>query len=760
MALQNHMRPILMLYLILVTAEAFGQEISGRIIDPEHHTLPGVAVIGLPDSAFATSDENGRFSIRPSEKLVFKLLGYEDLILVPGEHSLTNVVLVPDPILLGGIEVNDLGISTPMEYYPGSINYVPSLVIQASNPASITKTLNIIPGIYMHSGALNTNRITIRGVGSRSPFSTNKIRAYYEDIPLTNGSGETTIEDTDLFAIGALEIIKGPNSSIYGSGLGGVINIKERREDLFTTRLQSDFTVGSYGLHKESLGFSNRKENLNLSFIISNMHSDGYRKNNEFDRQFVFGSGTIRKEKDRFKFIAYLINQKAFIPSSIDRDTYNTAPRSAAFTWGSARGFEDYYTYQTGWSWDHNFNKKWILRSSVFHSMKDNYEARPFNILEDRTISFGTRNRVIMDAGGSLTLMFGLEIFGDRYRHKTFENLYQDFVGQGSVQGEQLSNLVEDRFYANFFSQVDYRMTSKLSFSIGVNLNSTSYDLTDRYNPDSISQTGHYQFNPAFSPRLGISYLLSGHTIAYATISSGFSPPSLEETLAPDGVINPDIKPETGSNVETGLRGRFRNSRYNLSLYSMNIRNLLLSRRLSDGQFIGINAGSSRHNGIELSIHSRLLDLEKFRLNHSFTYSHSNFTFKEFTDDDGDYAGNDLTGVPRNILYTSLEAKLRNMVYARISYQFTDKIPITDDNSVFSDEYQLVDASIGVEKTLKEKLKFDFSINSYNLFDEKYASMLFINAVGFGGNQPRFYYPGLPRNYQVRLRLTYTMKSH
>ena len=76
--------------------------------------------------------------------------------------------------------------------------------------------LNRIPGILMHHGTFNTNRLTIRGIGSRTPYSTNKIKAYLGEIPLTSGDGETVLEDLENSSIQRVEIIKGPSSSLYG----------------------------------------------------------------------------------------------------------------------------------------------------------------------------------------------------------------------------------------------------------------------------------------------------------------------------------------------------------------------------------------------------------------------------------------------------------------------------------------------------------------------------------------------------------------
>mgnify|MGYP001828449237 CR=1 FL=1 len=76
---------------------------------------------------------------------------------------------------------------------------VPSKVIGAKifqnySPVDIVSSMNQISGVYVLSGALNTNRITIRGIGARTPFGTDKIRLYYNEIPVTNGNGFSTIE--------------------------------------------------------------------------------------------------------------------------------------------------------------------------------------------------------------------------------------------------------------------------------------------------------------------------------------------------------------------------------------------------------------------------------------------------------------------------------------------------------------------------------------------------------------------------------------
>ncbi|HEY0045957.1 MAG TPA: TonB-dependent receptor plug domain-containing protein, partial [Flavobacterium sp.] len=121
-------------------------------------------------------------------------------------------------VFIGGFHINDSLLNAP-----ASIAILSSADLQGNNLVDISQVINSVPGIYMQTGALNTNRISIRGIGARTPYGTNKIRAFFGSIPLTSGDSETTIEDLNIETIAQAEIIKGPLSSLYGAGLGGAI---------------------------------------------------------------------------------------------------------------------------------------------------------------------------------------------------------------------------------------------------------------------------------------------------------------------------------------------------------------------------------------------------------------------------------------------------------------------------------------------------------------------------------------------------------
>jgi iron complex outermembrane receptor protein len=93
--------------------------------------------------------------------------------------------------------------------------------------------------------------------------------------------------------------------------------------------------------------------------------------------------------------------------------------------------------------------------------------------------------------------------------------------------------------------------------------------------------------------------------------------------------------------------------------------------------------------------------------------------------------------------------------YAYLNYYYLGEIPMRDDNSVYSDKYQLVNAKVGYRNSISKKIHLDAFVGINNLFNEKYASMLLINAASFGNNAPRYYYPSEPINYYMGVNLNY-----
>jgi iron complex outermembrane receptor protein len=243
---------------------------------------------------------------------------------------------------------------------------------------------------------------------------------------------------------------------------------------------------------------------------------------------------------------------------------------------------------------------------------------------------------------------------------------------------------------------------------------------------------------------------------AFATLSHGSNFPTLEETLAPDGAINPAILPERGWNAELGFRrlpgeGPFY---YELSVFHLWIRDLLVARRTAEDQYIGVNAGRTLHRGLEGMIGWEKKWLPRaHELSAYASFTLADYRFAEFIDDGSDYSGNALPGAPGLLLQTGVDGRYGlsggSALFAHLTVQVAGRQYADDANEVPVAGYWVVNSKVGWEKQFGKSWQIELFAGCNNLLDARYASMLAINAQGFGGALPRYYYPGLPRNGYV-----------
>ena len=634
---------------------------------------------------------------------------------------------------------------------------ITATTFQNYSPVNITSSLNEMSGIFVLSGAINTNRITIRGIGARTPYGTNKLRLYYNNIPITNGTGASSIEAFDLENLQQIDIVKGPKGTSYGSNLGGAIVLSATKTTNNSTSLHNSLTVGSYGLLKNNIGFTHKKEAFSFSFKYGHTQMDGYRENSNFNRDGILVQTEFPlSTKTTLGLLVNYIDYQAQIPSSISKSAFDTNPRQAAFTWKNAKGYEDNAYLLSGASIEHRFNTTLSNTTSIFYTYLDHYEPRPFNILDEFTNGYGARTAFNVQKK-SFQFTFGGEYYKDVYHWSTLENLYEDNNGEGSIAGEELSRNKENRQQYFLFSTATYTLSKKWKATAGLNLNHTFYEFTDEFNTGEDNLSGDRHFNPIILPSFTLQYSPSEQTQLYANISRGFSNPSLEETLTPEGVTNPDIKQETGTNYEIGSSlTLFKNHlHFNLTAYRMDIKNMLVAQRVDEDQYIGKNAGSTKHQGIEMDIFSNLSLSSSVQLKPFAHYTYSDHSFVRFIDGDNNYSGNPLTGVPKHNLNTGIQVTHTTGFFWNTTYQYVSKIPLQDSTASYSDSYGIANTKIGYATTLSRHLTLGTSIGVNNVFNTKYASSILINAVGFGGAEPRYYYPGNNTNVYGNVQLKY-----
>lgn len=759
---------ILLIAVLLVLTKLNGQDLTAKVLDADSgETLENVAVMNLKTGDIKFTGKDGDFTFTNIQfplELQFSLIGYEtEVRIFQQDQSLGKIFLQPEDVdQLSEIVLRSSMIPQQIRKTPASVGLISEKDLQRSDNFNLVQNFNYVPGVYVNQGALNTNKINIRGIGSRAQYSTNRIKAYINGIPLTTAEGELTLDDFDPEYLERIEIFKGPVSSVFGAGLGGAINLYTKKYSKDHRSVETEFSYGSFNTRKTNANITYVKDSLDIAVNYNNLLSDGYRENGSYDRiAMTANAGYLTKDGNYWAFLISHANLKAFIPSSLNEEDFKNNPQEAAFTWYESAGYESYSRNVLGLSYDHGFSENFRNQTSVFYNSRDGYEPRPFDILDDDRSSVGLRTRFNLKLpvfSLPSEVSFGAETMLEWYETGTFENLYEQAETRKSLQGDRLSLNHQNRNYLNLFAQLNMEITSKLLLEAGVNFNSTAYELEDRFTEDGTDQSGDYRFDPVFSPRLGLSYEAFPGKNIYASVSHGFSTPTVAETLTPEGLINTSLQTETGWNYELGFKANWLKKRLytELNLYSIQIRNLLVARRVGQDQYVGVNAGKADHNGIEFLASYNTSFSRDFRLNLFLNSNYNFFVFDKFIDLGENYSGNEIPGNPEFMISPGLELIFKKLTTS-INYQAYGKMTLNDANTIYTEPYQLLNLKFNYNWNLSREfdLSFDFGVN--NMLDENYAASVVTNAVGFGGSAPRYYYPGNPRNYYGGFSLKYSL---
>jgi iron complex outermembrane receptor protein len=646
-------------------------------------------------------------------------------------------------ILLNEVKVVSYRVSERLHTIPGSLSVLIGDGLNQTDGNSLAATLNSMPGVTMQSGTLTTSRIVIRGMGSRTPYNTNRIRTYLNDIPLTSADGVSTPEEIDLQYIDRMEIIKGPSSALFGSGLGGSINmytpVKTINEGIINTQ------YGSFNTFKTNLSGSVNSGNANIWGSLSHLRSDGYRENNKYKRSSLLTTAVWKQPKWSLKTTMLLIDVNGGIPSSLGITLFENNPKAAAENWKAVEGYKKYRKAMLAATLSNKIRDRLTSNLTIFAKLNDNYEKRPFNNLDDQSLSGGLRH-TINHKTDKIEWVAGTELITEQYKWSLDKDNYL------------LNKNSENRYHVDIFAMLYYKPTPRLNISMAGAVNRISYRLNDLYllNGD---QSGKRVFPIIFSPRIGVNYAKNDHLAVYASIGHGFSLPSPEETLLPEGEVNTNIKPEQGIQYEIGTRINILNRFMELdgSLYRIELSNLLLTKRITEDIFTGINAGKTRHQGIELLITNRWFNANKFpgKLTSVISYTRSFNRFIEFTDNGNNYNGNHLPGIPDRYFQMKQGWKPVKSLEITPLLQYSGKQYLNDSNMLTYPSYFLSSIKVTAQLPFKESGLINIYTGVNNLSNTHYASMLIVNALGFGDSEPRYYYPGLPRHLYAGIQFRF-----
>lgn len=109
---------------------------------------------------------------------------------------------------------------------PQSITVLDGGVLQRQQADNFKEYLKLIPGLSLEGNTPGISRITLRGINTGGVAST--VGVYVDEVPFGSSSGLANAAilsgDFDTFDVARLEVLRGPQGTLYGaSSLGGVL---------------------------------------------------------------------------------------------------------------------------------------------------------------------------------------------------------------------------------------------------------------------------------------------------------------------------------------------------------------------------------------------------------------------------------------------------------------------------------------------------------------------------------------------------------
>lgn len=345
-----------------------------------------------------------------------------------------------------------------------------------------------------------------------------------QNIPSSQGGaghGPVFLEWLNTEMIGSIDVIKGPNSALFGDqNRAGAVDIRTKNGGRDTP---SSISVGveRYGLRRTSLVLSNTFSDVDSLFVADVYRNDGYRYDSSTNRDSFSWKLSTKRDGGLYslrvtRYVAdftasgYLLLPQ--IEAGLDpRSTQANNPgfgsarrTSIVFNRAPAEGEDGWYA--TGYA--ESFNRtRGITANATNHTVG----------VDDRDI-FGAR--VLRNTTfGNASLALGAELRKDR--GDAYRQMYANRVPTANFVNSQFLDLLT----YGVFAQGQWKATDTVKLSAGARYDRFDYDINNLKLP--AASTAYKK--GVFTPKLGASWSVTPKLELFANVAEGMRSPSAEQ---------------------------------------------------------------------------------------------------------------------------------------------------------------------------------------------------------------------------------------
>jgi len=547
---------------------------------------------------------------------------------------------------------------------------------------------------FQNGGQGQTSAVQLRGLPKR--YST----VYIDGVKMSDPSSVSNDFDFNHILtsqISRVEILKGNQSSVYGSGaIGGTINITTKKgEPGFQKNIQ--YNTASHGTHNLSFALSGADENDDFYFGLERFQTDGISTmihNNEKDRyrnnSLVGNYG--HRFSDKIKFVSNIRIAETYnqYDKEVDTATSDHSEEVDAVQSSSNIGL----VYKPNQKFTNTFTlaNTYIKRvyaptSSSGNPLKDNYKGSRYALMYSGNYNFNLDN----------SILFGVEREDDQMGY--------DKDASGTMA-------YKDAYVTSSYFDYQSRITKNIYATLGSRFDEHSL----AGNEDSHRVTLAYLFDDK-STKIKSSY------------GTGFRFPSLYESYYVDWGQNSykAVYAENSESFDFGIEKSFLDLglTFDASYFNMRYHDTLEGWKGTGGAWQVYNfPGVVKSQGLELVSKWKQSDTLNFGLNYTYTQTYDGAE-QDDPDRNQNYNNAQMVRVPRNIvnLVTNMKIPGYKNLDLTLNTKWSDEArDYGNGNRTWLDEE--IDSYLVNDLSIKYKLwdSYNLFFNIDNILDKKYET--------------------------------------
>lgn len=221
---------------------------------------------------------------------------------------------VPDDGALYEVLVTAERSNNVVQKVPLAVSAIDGQQLEKSGTQTLADIAATVPGLAITSPGIGSTRMTIRGLStSGNNFLTQPTVGYYiDDTPITlSNTSHAGQFDSSFFDIARVEVLRGPQGTLYGAGsLGGTVKLIFNQPDLETFDGRTRISLAQVkGASDPGYGFDGVvnlplvEDKLAMRLVAGYKNEPGY-----IDHTF-FGTGVTKKDVNS----AYAVNARALM---------------------------------------------------------------------------------------------------------------------------------------------------------------------------------------------------------------------------------------------------------------------------------------------------------------------------------------------------------------------------------------------------------------------------------------------------------------